>query len=299
MSAKLIPNAKGFCPTDSAEPSVKLNGGINQSAVKIRQLEDEVETLKGEVAKLTLEESASLEIARDQISKLSKTKISSYEEHLQGISQMSQREGSFQIYEQARTLDTSKTQQQPTRLNAQTPPLPGCDHDVTSNTSFPAESLGISQEDLGNTDLVNTRPKPGNQIHVASQLAAVPNTVLYPEDALDDKQARSWLPQAFNYVNVDLGSQYASLITAWIALERSTHWNTHAQVRLSTIKRPSLLGKWVERKRYSVRGNEPNIEQDCGFEFAEEFEIWWISLQPGWRQGASGNKLVSPIPISK
>ncbi|KAJ3873309.1 hypothetical protein F5051DRAFT_337883 [Lentinula edodes] len=128
---------------------------------------------------------------------------------------------------------------------------------------------------------------------------AVPNTVLYPEDAIDDKQARSWLPQAFNYVNVDLGSQYASLITAWIALERSTHWNTHAQVRLSTIKRPTLLGKWVERKRYSVRGNEPNIEQNCGFEFAEEFEIWWISLQPGWRQGASGNKLVSPIPISK
>ncbi|KAJ3892059.1 hypothetical protein GG344DRAFT_19391, partial [Lentinula edodes] len=98
-----------------------------------------------------------------------------------------------------------------------------------------------------------------------------------------------WFPDAFAYVNVDLGAEYQSLVSTWIDLERTTQWRTNAKVRLPTVNRPSLLAEWVDKKRYKCKANEPNIE-DCGIGFAENVKTWWTSFQPAWRQGPTGER---------
>ncbi|KAJ3752594.1 hypothetical protein EV360DRAFT_29681, partial [Lentinula raphanica] len=92
--------------------------------------------------------------------------------------------------------------------------------------------------------------------------------------------ANSWLPAAFDYVNVDLGPKFKAVVTAWISLERTSHWLTDRYERLPSVARPRLLAKWVDNKRYLKEGNEPDIAQECGDQFGEEVKNWWIALQP-------------------
>jgi hypothetical protein len=106
---------------------------------------------------------------------------------------------------------------------------------------------------------------------------------LYPEDAANNDQAKLWLPQAFDYINVTLGPQYQRLVVVWIALERSSHWQSSRQNRLSPKKRPELLGKWVDGRRYLNKASEPDINNDCGRDFAKGVRTWWESLKPTWR----------------
>ncbi|KAJ3897784.1 hypothetical protein F5879DRAFT_813520 [Lentinula edodes] len=93
-----------------------------------------------------------------------------------------------------------------------------------------------------------------------------------------------WFPDAFAYVNVDLGPEFRGLISSWVALERTSQWKTNPSVRLPTINRPTLLAEWVDKKRYKSRLNEPDMYKDCGTDFAESVKKWWSSLQTAWRQ---------------
>ncbi|KAJ3850934.1 hypothetical protein EV368DRAFT_44222 [Lentinula lateritia] len=113
--------------------------------------------------------------------------------------------------------------------------------------------------------------------------------VQYPVDATSNQQALLWFPDAFAYVNVDLGAEYQNLVSTWIDLERTTQWRTNPKVRLPTLNRPSLLAEWVDKKWYKSRANEPNVE-DCSIDFAENVKSWWASFQPAWRQGPTGEK---------
>ncbi|KAJ3870857.1 hypothetical protein F5051DRAFT_341594 [Lentinula edodes] len=106
-----------------------------------------------------------------------------------------------------------------------------------------------------------------------------------------------WLPDAFAYVNVDLGPEFTDLVSSWIALERSSEWKTNAQVRLPTSKRPTVLARWVDKKRYSTKGNEP-LKEECGTDFSDNVKKWWVSMQPEWRITLS-QKLTSPDTIPR
>ncbi|KAH7871309.1 uncharacterized protein C8R40DRAFT_1174731 [Lentinula edodes] len=129
---------------------------------------------------------------------------------------------------------------------------------------------------------------PWLEINSRSSIVLV-DLVQYPVDATSNQQALLWFPDAFAYVNVDLGAEYQNLVSTWIDLERTTQWRTNPKVRLPTLNRPSLLAEWVDKKRYKSRANEPNVE-DCGIDFAENVKSWWASFQPAWRQGPTGEK---------
>ncbi|KAJ3871269.1 hypothetical protein F5051DRAFT_288834, partial [Lentinula edodes] len=52
---------------------------------------------------------------------------------------------------------------------------------------------------------------------------------------------------------------------------------------LPTSNRPALLARWVDKKRYNTKGNEP-LKEECGIDFSENVKQWWASLQPEWRR---------------
>ncbi|KAJ3730229.1 hypothetical protein C8R42DRAFT_568162 [Lentinula raphanica] len=119
------------------------------------------------------------------------------------------------------------------------------------------------------------------------------NVNQYPVDAVTNSDAIPWLPDAFAYVNVDLGVEFKNLVFSWIALKRTSHWKSSSKVQLSHIKRPTLLAQWVNKKRYKTSGNEPKVEEECGVGFKADVKEWWTSLQPKWRQGVLRKQLSS------
>ncbi|KAJ3709814.1 hypothetical protein C8R42DRAFT_649115 [Lentinula raphanica] len=135
---------------------------------------------------------------------------------------------------------------------------------------------------------------PASAEHPAVEVVVA--AIEYPADAATNKQAMSWLPKAFDYVNVDLGPDFANLVSSWIELERSSQWKTDGQVRLPSTNRPPLLSEWVHKKRYNSSRNEPNLMEQCGEDFALNVKNWWTSLQPEWKRGMEGGKVNTVSP---
>ncbi|KAK7448103.1 SERTA domain-containing protein 3 [Stygiomarasmius scandens] len=102
--------------------------------------------------------------------------------------------------------------------------------------------------------------------------------VLYPLDALPNREAQNWFHQAFNYVDVDLGPEYADFIVKWIEFERFHLWKK-TNGRLATSKRPKDITDWINGGRYPPRYKGPRIELDFASRFSKDMQEWWISLQ--------------------
>ncbi|KAJ3900221.1 hypothetical protein F5879DRAFT_809589, partial [Lentinula edodes] len=58
---------------------------------------------------------------------------------------------------------------------------------------------------------------------------------------------------------------------------------------LPSVNRPTLLSKWISKKRYTSKGNDPNVTEQCGEDFIKHVQKWWTSLQPEWRVMGSRN----------
>ncbi|KAK7452219.1 SERTA domain-containing protein 3 [Stygiomarasmius scandens] len=84
--------------------------------------------------------------------------------------------------------------------------------------------------------------------------------------------------QAFNYVDVDLGPEYADFIMKWIEFERFYLWKK-TNGRLATSKRPKDITDWINGGRYPPRYKGPRIELDFTSRFSKDMQEWWRSLQ--------------------
>ncbi|THV01600.1 hypothetical protein K435DRAFT_793210 [Dendrothele bispora CBS 962.96] len=115
--------------------------------------------------------------------------------------------------------------------------------------------------------------------------------VLYPLDALPNREAQNWFHQAFNYVDVDLGPQYTDLLIKWTEFERHHLWK-RANGRLATSKRPLFITEWISGGRYPPRYKGPRFEGDFVHRFSAEMREWWKLLQ-SWTplnlDGGNGN----------
>jgi hypothetical protein len=60
---------------------------------------------------------------------------------------------------------------------------------------------------------------------------------------------------------------------------------------MNTKSRPGILSKWLMNRKFHTL---PNIDDVAGY--AEEWLVWWNSLQPKWRQ-SSGDGLL-PLPLA-
>lgn len=101
----------------------------------------------------------------------------------------------------------------------------------------------------------------------------------YPEDALRSKNATQWFPAAFQYLNQDLGQDYAALIESWVTLERCKNWAYSAK-GIAAKNRPKELSYWITNYRYNRPGNDPRLQEDDLVRFGKSFLVWWNSLQP-------------------
>ncbi|KAK7443826.1 hypothetical protein VKT23_015607 [Stygiomarasmius scandens] len=102
--------------------------------------------------------------------------------------------------------------------------------------------------------------------------------VIYPLDALPNREAQNWFHQAFNYVDVDLGPEYADFLIKWIEFERFHLWKK-ANGRLATSKRPKEITDWINGGRYPPRYKGPQVEGDFVRQFSDEMREWWTFLQ--------------------
>lgn len=103
--------------------------------------------------------------------------------------------------------------------------------------------------------------------------------VMYPVDAVSDKEARKWFPQAFQLVDVDLGPHYAEFLGYWFQFERLHSWNKSGG-RLASFGRPTLISTWIKEGRYPPRCTEPLVGVDGLEQYSRELVAWWRSMRP-------------------
>ncbi|KAJ3744549.1 hypothetical protein EV360DRAFT_90166 [Lentinula raphanica] len=121
------------------------------------------------------------------------------------------------------------------------------------------------------------------------EVVAGPKTKLiaYPEDALHSKNASSWFPAAFKYVNVDLSEQYLALVHDYIAFEGAKDWSSSPK-GLPAKDRPKELTRWIAGCRYERAGSEPNLKKEELDRFSQWFMVWWTSLKSSSLEKVSG-----------
>ncbi|KAJ3816626.1 hypothetical protein F5880DRAFT_1453592, partial [Lentinula raphanica] len=103
-----------------------------------------------------------------------------------------------------------------------------------------------------------------------------------------DAEGVQWFKDAFEFLDVDLGVSYTSLVELYIEFERVSGWHT-SRIGLPKLNRPNELNDWISYGRYSKK--KIVIAPEMVEDFKARFMGWWISLQPKWRRVAGGNGL--------
>lgn len=119
----------------------------------------------------------------------------------------------------------------------------------------------------------------------------------YPSDAQESPEARTWFPEAFQYLNTELGERWRELLTRYIDFERASGWaqtpiHGYRRFPVTSAARPTQLTKWIINGRYErMRSSGPKFDHATMEDFVDTFMKWWASLQPSWRSLGVGNKL--------
>ncbi|KAJ7629774.1 hypothetical protein DFH06DRAFT_941308, partial [Mycena polygramma] len=86
---------------------------------------------------------------------------------------------------------------------------------------------------------------------------------------------------------VDLGCHFHALVAAWTRIEYASRFE-HGPTNLSSKQRPAEVGVWITKNLRGKRGIEPKVTAPA--EYAKGWQLWWDSLQPGWRQRGPDGK---------
>ncbi|KAK7438095.1 SERTA domain-containing protein 3 [Stygiomarasmius scandens] len=144
-------------------------------------------------------------------------------------------------------------------------------------------SSGQNEEDTSRRGSDNEEMDPcDRESSVLRNVEAEPATihrVLYPVDALASNKAQKWFPQAFAYVDVDLGPAYLDLLVKWIDFERFHQWEK-AGGRLDKTERPKEITTWINEGRYLPRCKGPKLGAEFIKTFPDDIRKWWTSLHP-------------------
>ncbi|KAJ3982310.1 hypothetical protein F5890DRAFT_1415958, partial [Lentinula detonsa] len=102
-----------------------------------------------------------------------------------------------------------------------------------------------------------------------------------------------WFKDAFDFLNIDLGTSFATLVACWLKFEGLYGWKPTRNV-LSSVRRPKEVSKWIRYGRYAKINITIAPSQIEGF--AERMWLWWLHLQPKWRE--LGQDL-RPLPVEQ
>ncbi|KAJ3717019.1 hypothetical protein C8R42DRAFT_587661, partial [Lentinula raphanica] len=98
-----------------------------------------------------------------------------------------------------------------------------------------------------------------------------------------------WFKEAFEFLNIDLGSPFATLVDRWSDFERINGWKSSKHA-LSSVNRPEEVSKWIRYGRYARIKIVISPSQIDGF--AARMQLWWVQLQPEWRKLENDLRLV-------
>ncbi|KAK7434488.1 SERTA domain-containing protein 3 [Stygiomarasmius scandens] len=143
-------------------------------------------------------------------------------------------------------------------------------------------SSGQNEEDTSQSDNEEMDPCD-RESSVLRNVEAEPariHRILYPVDALASDKAQKWFPQAFSYVDVDLGPMYLDFLVKWIDFERLHQWEK-AGGRLDKTERPKEITTWINEGRYLPRCKGPKLGAEFIKTFPDDIRKWWTSLHPG------------------
>ncbi|KAJ3714487.1 hypothetical protein EV361DRAFT_797449, partial [Lentinula raphanica] len=100
-----------------------------------------------------------------------------------------------------------------------------------------------------------------------------------------------WFKEAFEFLNIDLGSPFAILVERWSDFESLNGWKSSKHA-LPGVNRPEEVSKWIRYGRYArIKIVIPPSQIDG---FAARMWLWWVHLQPEWRKL---EKDLRPIPV--
>ncbi|THV01477.1 hypothetical protein K435DRAFT_793284 [Dendrothele bispora CBS 962.96] len=102
--------------------------------------------------------------------------------------------------------------------------------------------------------------------------------VIYPLDALTSEEAQKWFPQAFAYLDVELGPEYMDFLVTWIDFERLHNWEKNGG-RLEKAGRPKELTTWISEGRYLPCCKGPDVTGGFVEHFPDDMCSWWTFLQ--------------------
>ncbi|KAJ7618253.1 hypothetical protein DFH06DRAFT_1012065 [Mycena polygramma] len=163
---------------------------------------------------------------------------------------------------------STQTQMQPppppsTQLLAPTPPPPP----ATQPPASRAKGKGKAKKAQAATS--TTLPPPPGQVTVPAN-------------------APPWLRDGILWLRKnDLGPQYAALLSALVRMEGAFGFDPQTYGALPSDERPSQVGDWINRGRSRMK-KIPGIA-DVG-RYAEQWQTWWDSMQPGWRRRGTDGK---------
>ncbi|TRM60910.1 hypothetical protein BD626DRAFT_538450 [Schizophyllum amplum] len=126
------------------------------------------------------------------------------------------------------------------------------------------------------------------------------------EDAAWSSRASwpAWLENAVTNVetltsaNMDAAveKRWTHLVQLWFRLEHASEFRRHTT--LGSKKRPTYIGAWIARAR-SVKYLPPRPSGSAEVsEWISDFQdgmwAWWYEVNPSWRKGNTGNRLLKP-----
>ncbi|KAJ3817108.1 hypothetical protein F5880DRAFT_1618598 [Lentinula raphanica] len=145
-----------------------------------------------------------------------------------------------------------------------------------------ANALGIQERN---------DPPPGTPLKQSHFLQ--PGLPLYPLCCPPEAMNVKWFKDAFEFLNVDLGTPFITLVSRWSEYEGLNGWET-SRTALSNVNRPVEITKWIRYGRYNkIKISIAPSEID---NFAARMWAWWAYLQPEWREFGEDKR---PLPVER
>ncbi|KAK7459471.1 SERTA domain-containing protein 3 [Stygiomarasmius scandens] len=157
------------------------------------------------------------------------------------------------------------------------PLIPG--HSAVKNTEQDEVSVPLqNQNDDGTQDDEDPCERESSVLRNVEAEPAIVHRILYPLDALSSTKAQKWFPQAFAYVDVDLGPEYRDFVAKWVDFERFHQWERNGG-RLDKTDRPKEITVWITEGRYLPRCKGPKVDADFVKTFPDDMRKWLDFLQ--------------------
>ncbi|KAJ7041691.1 hypothetical protein C8F04DRAFT_946802 [Mycena alexandri] len=117
------------------------------------------------------------------------------------------------------------------------------------------------------------------------------------------EKAPAWLKSSVqDLTRVDLGCHYASVVAALIRLETAAKYGHNDDSRLPAAQRgntarPKVLAAWIRGGRGTKSKLQPVVASLATF--VPEWDGWWDSMQPEWRERNRQGRWRIDLPYQK